>query len=80
MIETWRELPETAVVFEVDGAPLISDGAWKSADIIAFGGASFTFPPSFRNRVRIPSRRPCLIGDQAIAIALYERGRDAAAQ
>lgn len=67
-------LPDDALIFEVDGDP-IDDclPLLRSATCIAFGGASYHFPPSDHKRLSIPSRRPCLIGDQAISIALFAR-------
>jgi hypothetical protein len=70
------KVPDDALILEVDGDPIDNHLALlQSATCIAFGGASYHFPKSEHRRLSIPSRRPCLIGDQAIAIALFARMR-----
>lgn len=68
------EIPDDAIILEVNGEPIADHlDELRAATCIAVGGASYTFPPSRHRRLAISSRRPCLIGDQAIAIALFAR-------
>lgn len=69
-------LPPDVLVLEVSGRIPLAEVDWGAVSGIAVGGASFTFSSGWLYRhpsARIPSRRPCLIGDQAITAALYAR-------
>lgn len=80
--EDWPRLDST-LILEVHGRMELSEVDWSSIQAIVVGGASCTLPRGHRPSARIPGRPPCLIGDQALAIALYcrqEALRHAAAQ
>lgn len=75
LLRTCETMPERTLVLETNGRRKIEELTredWLGYEGIAVGGASFTFPPSPHN-VRINIGRPCLIGDQALGIALALR-------
>lgn len=72
-IETADALPDDVLVLEVRGKTEISQVKWAAIPGVAIGGPSVTLPTR-RPSARIVARPPCLVGDQALAVALYLRG------
>lgn len=71
-----KVFPEGVLILEVNGKFELDEIDWSSVTSIAVGGSSFSFSRECLSRyrsARVASRRPCLIGDQALAISLYAR-------
>ena len=76
LIETAPVLPTSPagiLVLEINGVTPIADVDWRGFHSIVVGGSGVQLDVTRYPSARIPERPPCLIGDQALAIALYER-------
>ena len=76
VIETAPALPTSptgVLALETNGVTTIADVDWRGFHSVVVGGSGVQLDVTRYPSARIPERPPCLIGDQALAIALYER-------
>lgn len=66
-------VPDDVLVLETTGKVPLAKVSWTGLAGIAVGGPSVNLPTRHPS-ARIIARSPCLIGDQALAVALYVRG------
>lgn len=72
IIEQADELPRDVLVLERTGKTPVGEVRWHGLLGVAVGGPSVNLSTRHPS-ARIVARAPCLLGDQALAVALYLR-------
>lgn len=72
-IEEWNKVPDDVLILEVRGKIPLQEVDWSLVSGVAVGGPSTTLKTRGYMSARVDASPPCLIGDQALGIALYAR-------